>query len=160
MAKHPKRTFTTGMLREYRCREDCATRAASKGKASESVIDVWSVARANRSRPPNRGKPSTQLACARAKRCMKGERLELSGLNSFVGIRFRTASPPRKSSIRISRANVHPIKPVRAIAVGLVISVTPIHQRSNAVRNRSAISCNQNRCKTVLHQELSGIPGS
>ena len=62
------------------------------------------------------GTLSTQLACARASRCMNGDRLELSGLNSFAAMAFVKMSPDRSNSIRMRRNSVRqPIQSVRSV---------------------------------------------
>ena len=62
------------------------------------------------------GNVSMQLACARARRCMNGDRLELSGLNSFAAMAFVTTYRVRNASIKIKRSSVQPTKPRSTIA--------------------------------------------
>ena len=81
------------------------------------------------------GNVSMQLACARARRCMNGDRLELSGLNSFAAMAFVTTYRVRSASIKIKRSNVQPTKPRRAIADAFTARSSP------KSRLRIALAC-------------------
>jgi hypothetical protein len=72
-------------------------------------------------RPPKIGKLSTQFACALAKRCMKGDRLELSGVNPFAGTALVATSLVRIASMRTNRHKAQETKPVKAARVGLML---------------------------------------
>ena len=58
-----------------------ATRANTNHNARGSVTAVLEVMTAMARIPPNTGRLSTQFICARAMRCMKGDRPSLSGAN-------------------------------------------------------------------------------
>ena len=60
-----------------------------------------------------------QLACARASRCMNGDRFALSGRNSLAGTRPLSTSTDRITSMSTSRASAQAMNPVSAIAVGV-----------------------------------------
>ena len=65
-------------------------------------------------RPPKMGKLSTQLACARAKRCINGDEFELSGLNSFALARPVITRWARSTSMSTSSASAQATKIVKA----------------------------------------------
>ena len=81
------------------------------------------------------GRPSMQLAWARARRCMNGERLELSGLNSFPAMRPTATSRPRRISIRTTSSNVHAIRSVNTVSDAYAI-FGPSQIRSAALHGR------------------------
>src|SRR5690349_12907869 len=67
--------------------------------------------------PPKIGRPSTQLACARARRCMKGDSPELSGVKLLAATSFVTTSLVLMVSINTSRNSAQDTNPVSAYVV-------------------------------------------
>src|SRR4029079_7569790 len=87
-------------------------RAASSQGANGSVTSVRFVRSATIKSMPKMGTLSTQLACALASRCKNGDRLELSGLNSFAAMEFVKTNRDRSASIRMRRNSVHAVNPM------------------------------------------------
>src|SRR4029078_6299356 len=92
---------------DARCTLDWITRATSNQGASGSVVAVLAVTSAASRSTPTTGRLSRELACARARRCMKGDRLALSGVKPLAGTDFLNTSPVRIASINTIRIHVH-----------------------------------------------------
>jgi hypothetical protein len=88
-------------------------------------MEARSVAMATSNSPPKTGRLSTQLACALARRCMKGERAALSGVNPFAGTFRRSTSWARIPSISSSRSSAQAMKLVSAIELGEIMAALP-----------------------------------
>ena len=86
----------------------------------QNALDARPVASATSISPPKIGRPSTQLACARASRCMKGDSPALSGVNRFGATSRVSTSLERMASISTSSASDQAMKAVRANRVGLM----------------------------------------
>src|SRR5579883_283929 len=91
--------------------QDWTTRAASSHGASGSVTLARLPRSATIKTIPKKGRLSTQFACARARRCMNGDRLRLSGLSSLAATAFLMMYPPRSASIKIKSASVQATSP-------------------------------------------------
>jgi len=100
-------------------------RAARKMYANGSVILALEVTRANNISPPNIGRPSIQFACVRAKRCINGDRFELSGVNSFAATSLVKTIFERIDSIKINKNRAQLINPSNEITVGEFIFFLP-----------------------------------
>src|SRR5690554_1060564 len=77
-------------------------------------------------RPPKMGRPSTQLACARASRYMKGERPALSGAKPLAATLPWNTSFVRRVSMSTRSSNAQVIKPVKAIRLGEIMVALPL----------------------------------
>src|SRR5688500_6991821 len=121
-AKAVKRSVTAVTLSDARWISDWTMRAPSSHSAIGSVIDVRCVMIAIASKPPNTAKPSMQLRCARASRCMNGDRLALSGTNWLAGTLPVMTCTVRTASIRTSSASVQATKPVKATTEAVIVS--------------------------------------
>ena len=97
---------------------DCTPRAASSTSASGSVTAERPATTASSSSPPKIGKPSRQLAWARASRCMKGDSRELPGSKPLAGTRPVTTRRVRSTSISTNNNSVQAMKPSKASREG------------------------------------------
>ena len=95
-------------------------RAKRKMNASGSVMEALPATKAISMRPPKIGRPSMQFAWTRAKRCIKGERFEFSGLKPLAATALVRTSFERMTSMRTKRNNDQATKPVRLVSVGFM----------------------------------------
>jgi hypothetical protein len=78
------------------------------------VIAVRDVMIAIAKRPPKIGKPSIQLACARANRCINGVNPSFSRVKPFAATLPVSTRKVQMPSINSSSNSIHATKPVRA----------------------------------------------
>src|SRR5450759_825375 len=76
---------------------------------------------ATTSRPPKTGNPSTQFACALARRRMQGGRFELSGRKAFAATALIMTSLARRNSIKTSRMSVQAMNAVSTKRLGVMV---------------------------------------
>ena len=97
-----KRSVTASDETDARWISDWTIRAPSSTGASGSVMAAWPATTATSIRPPKIGSPSMQFACARASRCMNGDRVEFAGSKPLAGTALVSTSRARIASIRTS----------------------------------------------------------